>query len=170
MVVPHGKVSPPRQENEDQGINQHQPGEHEELRGLLIEQLGLGHQDDDDVAKCDSEEPGGLHHGLHGGGGLAVGELQARHGEHHLAGRDDEVLGDLPEDVDGVWRGESVEDRPQPVGLRVPGHHQAVHSALLHPGGAQLVGVQLDPDITMISGMSRLSGLTHMYSPSSTEL
>ena len=115
---------PPGQENEDHRVHQHQPGEHEELRGLFSEHLGLGHHDDDDLAEGDGEEPGGLHHGLHGDRGLAVGELHASHGEHELADGDDDVLGDLPEHVDSVGRGEREEDGPQLVGLLVPGHHQ----------------------------------------------
>lgn len=36
---------------------------------------------------------------------LGVGELEARDGEEDLARRDDDVLGDLEEDEDGVGRG-----------------------------------------------------------------
>ena len=143
-VLLHGKFSPPGQENENYCINQHQPGEHEELRGLLVEQLGFGDADDDDVAECDREEPGGLDHGLHGGRGLAVGELEARDGEHDLAGRDDEILGYLPEDVDGVRSGEGV-DRGLHLVLRVRRHHQCVDSALLHPSHAQVKIIDVNP-------------------------
>ena len=58
LLLSPGSVSP-GQEYEDQGINYHQPGEHEELRGLLAEHLGLGHKDDDEVPESDREKPGG---------------------------------------------------------------------------------------------------------------
>ena len=97
------------QEDEQGHVHQHEAREHEELRGLFSEHLGLGHHDDDDLAEGDGEEPGGLHHGLLGDRGLAVGELPASHGEHDLADGDDDVLGDLPEHVDSVGRGEREE-------------------------------------------------------------
>jgi hypothetical protein len=40
-----------------------------------------------------------LHDGLHGGRGLGVAELQAGHGEEHLADGDHHKLGQLPPDV-----------------------------------------------------------------------
>ena len=107
--IPGEYVLSPGLENEDHRVHQHPPGEQEELRGLFSEHLGLGHHDDDDLAEGDGEEPGGLHHGLHGDRGLAVGELHASHGEHDLADGDDDVLGELPEHVDSVGRGEREE-------------------------------------------------------------
>ena len=93
---------PPGQENEDHRVHQHQPGEHEELRGLFSEHLGLGHHDDDDLAEGDGEEPGSLHHGLHGDRGLAVGELHAGHREHDLADVDDDSISNILPRMD--WR------------------------------------------------------------------
>ena len=138
-------ILPVSQPNEDDCVNQHQPGEHKELRGLLIEQFRLRDADDDDVAEGNGEKPGGLNDGLHGGGSLAVGELQAGDGEHHLAGRDDEVLRELPEDVDGVRSGEGVEHSS------LLAHCQGVDSALLHLSPAQLNVIDVDPAIINIS-------------------
>ena len=66
--------------------------------------------------------------------------------EHDLAGGDDEVLGKLPQDVDGVGGGERVETCRHLVGLQVPGHQQVVHPALLQAGVSQLRVVHHDPE------------------------
>ena len=143
-----GKLSlPPSQEDQDEGVYQHEACEHEELAGLLGEGAGLGDDDDDDVAAGHGEEPGRLHDGLHAGGGLAVGELEAGDAEHDLGGRDDEVLRELPEDVDAVGLGEGVEGGLQLLGggAQAGGDHEAVHAALLQGVVTQVPPVHQDP-------------------------
>ena len=62
-------------EHQEEHVQNHENGEHKEL-GRLVKSLCGGNDDDNDVAKGDSEQPGGLHHRLHGVRCLAVGELQ----------------------------------------------------------------------------------------------
>ena len=50
LLLSPGSVSP-GQEYEDDRDGRHHPGEHEELRGLLIEHPGLGHSYDYDLTE-----------------------------------------------------------------------------------------------------------------------
>ena len=62
-------------EHQKEHVQNHEDSEHEEL-GRLVKSLRGGNDDDNDVAKGDGEQPGRLHHRLHGVRRLAVGELQ----------------------------------------------------------------------------------------------
>merc|ERR1719391_1657891 len=48
-------------EHQEEHVQHHENGKHEELGGL-VESLRRGNDDDNDVAKGDSKQPGGLHH------------------------------------------------------------------------------------------------------------
>ena len=56
-------------DGKDPHVNGHEDGKHEELGGL-VQRLRLGHDDHDQVAKSNSQEPSSLEHGLHGVRGL----------------------------------------------------------------------------------------------------
>ena len=70
----------------------------------------LNDEDGDEIANRGGHQVQRLQDGLHGGRRLRVGELQAGDGEEDFADGDDQVLGQQPEDVDGVGLGDSVPD------------------------------------------------------------